>query len=60
MDSHKIFLIGLVLLAIFVIADGIWVIVTLPRDDEVQAFALVAIGIFMILIGYHISRRDRI
>jgi|GEM_PF-1926681 hypothetical membrane protein len=58
MDTHKIFRIGLVLLALFVIIVGIWVYVTPPVNDEPQAYALVAIGIFMILIGYQISRRN--
>lgn len=57
MDSHKVFLVGLVLLAMFVIADGIWVLAEPPAGDEVQAVALVVIGIFMLLIGYHISKR---
>ena len=58
MDKHTTFLIGLILLAVFVIADGIWVIFAPPRDDEVQALALVAIGIFMLLVGWQISRRS--
>ncbi len=59
MDSHhKLFLAGLVLLAIFVIADGIWVFATPPAGDEPQAYALVAIGIFMILAGLYIAGRN--
>ena len=57
MESHKIFRIGLVLLALFVIIVGIWVFTTPPIGDEPQALALFAIGVFMILIGYQISRR---
>jgi hypothetical protein len=57
MDTHKVFLIGLALLAVFVIADGIWVIFSPPAGDEVQAYALVVIGIFMLIIGYQISKR---
>jgi hypothetical protein len=57
MDTHKAFMIGLVLLAIFVIAVGIWVVVTPPLADEPQALALVAIGFFMLIIGYDISQR---
>ena len=59
MDTHKVFLAGLVLLALFVMADGIWVLVAPPTGDEMQAYALVAIGIFMLAIGYHIAQRDR-
>ena len=57
MDSHKIFLIMLVFLALFVIVDGIWVLFSPPREDEMQAWGLVAIGIFMLLVGWHISKR---
>jgi hypothetical protein len=58
MDSHKVFLVGLVVLAVIVIADGIWVVLTPPVNDEPQAYALVAIGIFMLLIGYSIAQRN--
>jgi hypothetical protein len=57
MDTHKVFLVGLALLAVFVIADGIWVIISPPAGDEMQAYALVVIGIFMLIIGYQISKR---
>jgi hypothetical protein len=57
MDSHKVFLVMLVILALFVIVDGIWVIISPPAGDELQAVALVVIGIFMLLVGYHIAER---
>lgn len=58
MDKHKAFMIGLILLALFVIAAGIGVILTPPLEDEPQALALVAIGFFMLIIGYDISQRQ--
>ena len=57
MDKHGAFLIGLVVLSLFVICDGIWVIVSPPVGDEIQAYALVVIGIFMLFIGYDIAQR---
>jgi uncharacterized membrane-anchored protein len=59
MDTHKIFLIGIVLLALFVIVDATWVLVEPPAGDEVQAIGLIIIGIFMLFIGYHISKRKK-
>jgi hypothetical protein len=57
MDPHKLFLIEVLLLAVFVIVAGIWIVLTPPINDEPQAYALVAIGIFMVLIGYTIAQR---
>jgi hypothetical protein len=57
MNKHTVFVTGLVLLAIFVIGAAIWVIVYPPLQDEMQAYALVAIGIFMLIIGYELSKR---
>ncbi|NMB79419.1 MAG: hypothetical protein GYA23_10050 [Methanomicrobiales archaeon] len=57
MDKHNLFMIGLVLLAVFVIADGIWVVMTPPVGDELQAYGLVAVGAFMLLIGYYLGER---
>jgi hypothetical protein len=59
MDTHKLFLAGLILLALFVIVDGLWVLVAPPAGDEFQAYGLVVIGIFMLLVGYHIPKRDK-
>ncbi len=59
MDKHNLFRIGLFLLALFVIGDALWVLTAPPAGDEPQAFALIVIGIFMLLIGYHIAQRDR-
>jgi hypothetical protein len=57
MDTHKAFIIGLVILVLFVTGTAIWTILTPPVGDEMQAYALVAIGIFMGIIGYEIARR---
>jgi hypothetical protein len=57
MDKHTVFVFGLVILALFVIGSALWVIVTPPIGDEMQAYALIAIGIFMIIIGYDIAKR---
>jgi hypothetical protein len=57
MDSHKVFMIGLVILALFVIGDAILVIITPPTGDELQAYAFIVIGIFMLFIGYDIAKR---
>jgi hypothetical protein len=57
MDTHKLFVIGLMLLAVFVIGSAIWVIVTPPLSDEIQAYGLVAVGFFMLIIGYDIAQR---
>ena len=59
MDSHKVFLIGLAILALFVIGDAILVILTPPIGDELQAYAFIVIGIFMLFIGYDIAKRGR-
>jgi len=56
MDRHIVFLIGLVLLALFVIGSAIWVIITPPLGDEPQSYALIAIGVFMLVIGYTIAQ----
>lgn len=57
MHEHKVFVIGLAILALVVIGAAVWTIITPPIGDEEQAYALVAIGIFMLIIGYHLSQR---
>jgi hypothetical protein len=57
MDKHRVFVIGLLFLALVVIGAAVWTIFTPPFGDEVQSYALVAIGVFMLIIGYDISRR---
>jgi multisubunit Na+/H+ antiporter MnhF subunit len=58
MDKHKIFTSGLILLAIIILVYAAWVIVTPPASDDLHAYALVVIGIIMIIVGYKISQRD--
>jgi hypothetical membrane protein len=59
MDKNSLFTIGLIALALIVIATGIWVFFSPPLNDEPQAVALVAIGVFMVLIGYDIAQRNK-
>ena len=40
-------------IGLFVIADGIWVVVTPPYGDEPQGYAIIAIGIFILLLILH-------
>jgi hypothetical protein len=60
MDAHKKLKIGLVILGLFVIVDSIWVVLMPLYGDEPQGYALAAIGIFIIVIVFYLSRRDRI
>jgi uncharacterized membrane protein len=57
MDRHTVFLIGLVLLGLVVIGAAVLTIFTPPFEDEMQGYALVAIGIFMLITGCDISQR---
>ena len=59
MDKHNLFTCGLVLLAVIILGYSFWVIATPPVSDDLHAWALSAIGILMLIIGYGISRRDR-
>ncbi len=40
-------------IGLFVIADGIWVVLTPPYGDEPQGYAIIAIGIFILLLTLH-------
>ncbi len=42
----------------FVILDGIWVAIAPPYGDEPQGYAIVAIGIFILLLTYELVRRN--
>lgn len=55
MDSKKMMFIGLTLLGLFVIIDSIWFILNPPYGDEPQGYAFIAIGFFIILIGYTLT-----
>ena len=43
-------------IALFVIANGIWIIMTPPYGDEPQGYAIIAIGIFIPIITLSLSR----
>lgn len=59
MDKHRIFMIGLILFAVFLIGAALWMIVTPPVGDENHGYAMIAIGILMIFVGYGIGRREK-
>jgi hypothetical protein len=59
MDTHKTFVIGLLLFALILIAYALWVIVTPPKGDEMPAMGVLAIGVLVGVVGYGINRRDR-
>jgi hypothetical protein len=41
------------IIGLFVILDGIYVVVFPPYGDEAQGYAIIAIGIFIILASHH-------
>jgi len=42
----------------FVILDGIWVVWNPPYGDEPQGYAIIAIGIFILILTYELVRRE--
>ena len=42
----------------FVILNGIWVTFAPPYGDEPQGYAIIAIGIFILLLTYELVRRN--
>jgi hypothetical protein len=44
------------IIGLFVILNGIYVIVFPPASDEPQGYAIIAIGIFIILATLHLTR----
>ncbi|MCX6692211.1 MAG: hypothetical protein NTW33_09250 [Methanoregula sp.] len=44
------------IIGLFVIIDGIYVVAFPPVNDEVQGYAIIAIGIFIILATLHLSK----
>ena len=44
------------IIGLFVIFDGIYVITFPPAGDEPQGFAIIAIGIFIILAALHLEK----
>ena len=43
------------IIGFFVSLDGIYVVVFPPYGDEVQGYAIIAIGIFIILASHHLE-----
>jgi hypothetical protein len=46
------------IIGLFVILDGIWVVVSPPYGDEPQGYAIIAIGLFILLCTYELVRRN--
>ncbi|MFZ1128738.1 hypothetical protein [Methanoregula sp.] len=44
------------IIGLFVILDGIYVIVFPPYGDEAQGYAIIAIGVFIILVSLHFDQ----
>lgn len=43
-------------LGLFVILDGIYVVLCPPINDEAQGYAIIAIGIFIVIATVHLTR----
>ncbi len=46
------------IIGLFVILDGIWVVVTPPYGDEPQGYAIIAIGLFILICTYELVCRN--
>ena len=46
------------LIGLFVIANGIWIVLMPPFGDEPQGYAIIAVGIFIPLITLCVARMD--
>jgi hypothetical protein len=46
------------LIGLFVIANGIWIVLMPPLGDEPQGYAIIAVGIFIPLITLYVARMD--
>jgi tetrahydromethanopterin S-methyltransferase subunit E len=44
------------IIGLFVIINGIYIVVFPPVNDEPQGYAIIAIGIFIILATLHLTR----
>ncbi len=44
------------IIGLFVIIDGIYVVLFPPVNDEAQGYAIIAIGIFIILATMHLTK----
>jgi hypothetical protein len=47
-----------IFIALFVIANGIWIAVMPPFGDEPTGYAIIAIGLFIPLITFYIAKKD--
>jgi len=47
------------IIGLFVIANGIYVVAFPPVNDEPQGYAISAIGLFIILVSWHLGRQPR-
>jgi hypothetical protein len=45
-----------IIIALFIIANGIWVYVMPPSGDEPVAYAIIAMGIFVPFLTFYIAR----
>jgi len=47
-----------IFIGLFVIVNGIWVVLTPPFGDEWQGYAILAVGIFIPVITLYIAQMD--
>jgi len=59
MKTDNIVKYGSIILALCVIAASTWVLVMPPAGDEIQGMVLMAIGFFMLVVVYYITRIER-
>jgi hypothetical protein len=45
------------IIGLFVILDGLYIVAFPPVNDEPQGYAIIAIGIFILLATVHLSRK---
>ena len=48
-----------IIIGLFVIIDGIWVVASPPYGDEPQGYAIIAIGLFILICTYELVRRNK-
>jgi len=46
------------IIGLFVILDGLYIVAFPPVNDEPQGYAIIAIGIFILLATVHLSRKQ--
>jgi hypothetical protein len=55
---HVIIRIIGIFIGLFVIVNGIWVILTPPYGDEPQAYAIIAVGIIIPVLVQYVAQLD--